>query len=463
MSAHDEPDDAELEKLLRIAEEEEARALRNELTAFLRSDACKREIEAVVREPLEKLVRGALRDPDFQTAIGAQLLASLQPEITKAAGKAANAALKDVTVHLTEEWQRAIRAQAEEALKKAFADAQKGALDAQKGALEKFPTLNPDLWEKVQKKTVEVIRTGVVTATGTLPTDWMNGITAAIRSAVNTEVEAARLTISALAAAVPGAAPPPPPPAGEPKEPAVDKPKESAVDKPKESAAEKPIAPKLGRSWKGWRMPVAPWVRAVLRFYVGGPLLLALIIFITIKGYQYIHRSKQPTAIAPSATATTTGGSPSSSTPSPPPKTAPSLLSDEYRAGVAEAEKNFPAAGKASAEEMACVEKAINKAWGGRGISFATLQADLSQCPTLKLPPPAASLHVAVLQRQLENARVERKERVPISVDAKTGDNTKGAFTDWKKKQPPSELKNLSDYVAAVVVLLHERDVHRQP
>jgi hypothetical protein len=125
----EDPDQA-VRELLQKYEKEEAGVLRAELIAFLKSPECRAELEKTVQKPLEAIVLNALTGAKFQEQMRDAVLASLKPELVKAAQAAATSALAGIKVSLPEEAQKRMRVDAETALRDAFANAQRDALAA---------------------------------------------------------------------------------------------------------------------------------------------------------------------------------------------------------------------------------------------------------------------------------------------------------------------------------------------
>jgi hypothetical protein len=125
----EDPDQA-VRELLQKYEKEEAAVLRAELIAFLKSPECRAELEKTVQKPLEAIVLGALTGAKFQEQMREAVIAALKPELVKAAQSAATSALGSIKVTMPEEAQKRMRIEAEEALRNAFANAQREALAA---------------------------------------------------------------------------------------------------------------------------------------------------------------------------------------------------------------------------------------------------------------------------------------------------------------------------------------------
>ncbi len=128
MSRGGEDPDSAVRELLQKYEKEEAAVLRAELVDFLKSPECRAELERTIQKPLEAIVLSALTSAKFQDQLRDAVIASLKPELVKAAQAAATNALKDVRVALPEDAQRRMRAEAEDALRNAFANAQRESL-----------------------------------------------------------------------------------------------------------------------------------------------------------------------------------------------------------------------------------------------------------------------------------------------------------------------------------------------
>lgn len=124
----DEDADQAVRDLLQKYETEEAAVLRAELIAFLKSAETRAELEAIIRKPLEAVVLSALTKPAFQEQLRDAVIASLKPELVKAAESAAASALSQIKVAIPADAQQRMRAEAEETLRNAFVNAQKDAL-----------------------------------------------------------------------------------------------------------------------------------------------------------------------------------------------------------------------------------------------------------------------------------------------------------------------------------------------
>lgn len=125
MSRGGEDPDLAVRELLQKYEKEEAAILRAELIDFLRSPECRAELEKTIQKPLETIVLNALTSAKFQDQLRDAVIASLKPELVRAAQSAASSALKDIRVAIPEDQQRRMRVDAEEALRAAFVNAQR--------------------------------------------------------------------------------------------------------------------------------------------------------------------------------------------------------------------------------------------------------------------------------------------------------------------------------------------------
>lgn len=140
MSPRDEDPDQAVRELLQKYEKEEASVLRQELIAFLQSPECRAELEKTIRKPIEKIVLDALTSEKFQQQLRDSVIASLKPELVKAAQTAAASALKDVRVTIPDEVQKRMRNDAEEGFRNAFANAPRAGENLRQVA----PRLGPD-------------------------------------------------------------------------------------------------------------------------------------------------------------------------------------------------------------------------------------------------------------------------------------------------------------------------------
>lgn len=128
MSRGDEEPEQAVRELLQTYEKQEAAVLKAELLDFLKSKECRDELERTIQKPLETIVLGALTNAKFQEQLRDAVIASLKPEILKAAQTAAAGALNSIKVTIPEEAQRRMRTETEETLRNAFATAQKESL-----------------------------------------------------------------------------------------------------------------------------------------------------------------------------------------------------------------------------------------------------------------------------------------------------------------------------------------------
>jgi hypothetical protein len=140
VSRGDEDPDQAVRELLQKYEKEEAAVLRAELIAFLQSPECRAELEKTIRKPLEKIVLDALTNDKFQQQLRDAVIASLKPELIKAAQSAASSALKDVRVSIPEDAQKRMRIEAEEAVRNMYTTAPRASDNLRQVA----PRLSPD-------------------------------------------------------------------------------------------------------------------------------------------------------------------------------------------------------------------------------------------------------------------------------------------------------------------------------
>jgi hypothetical protein len=128
VSRGDEEPEQAVRELLQTYEKQEAAVLKAELLEFLKSKECRDELEKTIQKPLETIVLSALTGAKFQEQLREAVIASLKPEIIKAAQTAAAGALNSIKVTIPEEAQKRMRTEAEETLRNAFATAQKESL-----------------------------------------------------------------------------------------------------------------------------------------------------------------------------------------------------------------------------------------------------------------------------------------------------------------------------------------------
>jgi len=95
--------DADLaaEDMLKRIEQEEARAMRDELLGLLQSDVCRNALDEMMRRPMETALGNALNGPAMQAKIRELIAAALKPEIKSAIETATAEALKPLTVMLS--------------------------------------------------------------------------------------------------------------------------------------------------------------------------------------------------------------------------------------------------------------------------------------------------------------------------------------------------------------------------
>ena len=117
MSGRDEPFDPEVEELLQTYERAEAKVLREELLAMLRSQEGRAAIEQTVQKPLEAIVQSALTSAKFQEQVRDAVMNALRPEIVRAAQSAAASAMKDIRITIPDDVQARMRRDAEEAMR----------------------------------------------------------------------------------------------------------------------------------------------------------------------------------------------------------------------------------------------------------------------------------------------------------------------------------------------------------
>ena len=143
MSRGSEDPDQAVRELLQKYEKEEAAVLRAELIAFLQSPACRDELAKTIQKPIEKIVLDALTSEKFQQQLRDSVIASLKPELVRAAQSAAASALKDVRVTIPEDTQKRMRLEAEESFRHAFT-APPRASEASANLRQVAPRLGPD-------------------------------------------------------------------------------------------------------------------------------------------------------------------------------------------------------------------------------------------------------------------------------------------------------------------------------
>lgn len=140
MSRSGEDPDQAVRELLQKYEKEEAAVLRAELIAFLQSPDCRDELAKTIQKPIEKIVLDALTNDKFQQQLRDAVIASLKPELIRAAQSAATSALKDVRVTIPEDAQKRMRVEAEESFRNAFTNAPRTSENLRQVA----PRLGPD-------------------------------------------------------------------------------------------------------------------------------------------------------------------------------------------------------------------------------------------------------------------------------------------------------------------------------
>jgi hypothetical protein len=408
----DEKDHAEIERLLRISEEEEARALRNELIQFLQSDAAKREIATLIREPLESLVKGALRDPRLLEEIQTQLIASLTPTIKAGTARAAAAALQEVgDIQINTTWQTQLRMQAEQTLKKAFQE-------AEEAALQKLPAMVEGVRKDVQKKVEEAVRAAIPAAINNLPADWAAPIETGVGRAMNAAVSG---TVQGI---------------------------DTHVE----------VKSQTARSRKKL------WSRIGLAAFV-----VAVIVF----GLWRAYRGTDDNVGSDSAIVELSDTS--TNTTAAPPPAPESPLVKEFEADLAE-NKRFtaklkpqPVLQELTRPQLTCIRDSLAAAdLEVEGVSVLTLSEYLHQCDALKAEPGDQEYFrlIGLLQMQFPRALSKCKDaNTTITVDGEKGGQTNTALADYIRCNTkvgqgvpagfPSEFKTLADYVTVSVILSH--------
>jgi hypothetical protein len=188
----EDPDQA-VRELLQKYEQEEAAVLRAELIAFLQSPECRDELAKTIRKPIEKIVLDALTNEKFQQQLRDSVIASLKPELVKAAQSAATSALKDVRVTIPEDAQKRMRVEAEEAVRNAFTNVPRASEPTAANLRQVAPRLGAD------RRIIAAIAFAVVIAGSvalwfglrgpedpTDPTDYVNE-TASVTSSLATD------------------------------------------------------------------------------------------------------------------------------------------------------------------------------------------------------------------------------------------------------------------------------------
>lgn len=144
MSRGDEDPDQAVRELLQKYEKEEAAVLRAELIAFLQSPECRDELAKTIRKPIEKIVLDAVTNEKFQQQLRDSVIASLKPELVRAAQSAAASALKDVRVTIPDDVQKRMRLEAEESFRNAFTSAPRSSESQSSNLRQVAPRLGPD-------------------------------------------------------------------------------------------------------------------------------------------------------------------------------------------------------------------------------------------------------------------------------------------------------------------------------
>lgn len=144
MSRSGEDPDQAVRELLQKYEKEEAAVLRAELIAFLQSPDCRDTLAKTIQKPLEKIVLDALTSEKFQQQLRDSVIASLKPELVRAAQSAAASALKDVRVTIPDDVQKRMRSEAEESFRNAFANVPRASEPPAANLRQVAPRLGPD-------------------------------------------------------------------------------------------------------------------------------------------------------------------------------------------------------------------------------------------------------------------------------------------------------------------------------
>lgn len=127
MFRNDEDADSRMESTVELSDKAEAEALREELLAYLKSQAAQKELETIVAEPLRKAVSAALLNQMLQQQLRDHIVKCLGPSLSSAAQEAVTAALRDQSLVVDDKNVAALRTRAEKAIREAFAKAQEDA------------------------------------------------------------------------------------------------------------------------------------------------------------------------------------------------------------------------------------------------------------------------------------------------------------------------------------------------
>jgi hypothetical protein len=441
VSSRDEEGRAGIVELLRISEEEEARALRDELIQFLRSDECRAEVAAVIQKPLESLVSQALTSAHFIESVREQLADALTPMMRQTAIDAAREAFRNLDITIPEDERKKIRKTATDHVQSTFNTA------LQSGVKDQLPALGEEVRKLVRTQTEAAVKSGTKDAAANLGTSWIDPISNAVAAAVQTAV---RQTLEARADGADArivVTPPAPP----------------AAVRSELSVATPPATP-AGDEVKTSRLRKVMADFRTIPGTVKGVLVLLVLFCVLLVVYQ-CARGSGPTivdgggTVVPSSTDTTASQATETTTSHLPPLTP---LYSKYRDVLNAQAANFPQAATLSAETFACIDRAIANATTGQTVLVPKLREHLGGCSELKAAPPRDSLVVAALQWQLATVLQECVAAdQSVAIDGRKGPGTTTAFREYIGcKNPadlPSELNTLADYAAVTLVILRER------
>ena len=452
----DEKGRSDIEELVRISEEEEAKALRAELSQFLRSGECRAEIAALIQVPIETIVSDALKSPDFVALVRQQLVANLERTIKDAATAAAKGALKDLNITIAADAREKIRAQADDTVRKAFAES------LQNFATDRLPELGENVRKNVQSETEEAVRTGVENAVANLEAGWTYPIANALDAAVRRQLDA---TVGGAQAQIVLTTPTPLPP--EPQE-GYGRPIGTAASTAKKPNLWKRLRglPEASESPKAPAPPTfpVPFAEIPRGIWIGLAVLAISLVFFPLIYRAAVNFSGDENK--PSVTATTASSSTATTPATSTVDHRQNPIWEEYNKALLAEKARLPHAALPSLDAGRCVQKAILDATKYGPIAAASLKTSLASCPGLSAGAPTSkkdvpSTIVAALQSQLAAARPPCRSAITVEgVDGLGGNRTTAALNAYmtcKKLILPDDLTTLADYVAASIAIIDER------
>jgi hypothetical protein len=402
--------------LLRISEKAEAEALRTELQALLASSAYQAEMQKIIREPVEKMVREALGAVQFQDQLKRKIIDELQPTILSAATQAVAGALEKVRVGVDEKMQQEMRTNAQNALRTAYADAQQAAFD-------KIETLTNETGKKVKDKVDKAIREGASESLKIFDKEWARPIAKIVQDTI------AAQAIHALDKA------------------AV----ENAVTDGRERRDSRPA--------NNSEIDVTgPFVRNVT-IGIAAAFALALLVWWTLRAPQQTDRYD------PSTTASSEGQSYVENTETTETVSEGRIpLYEDYSAVLSKIAADHKLS-TATGEQLRCAKKAIAGIGTTIPLDVASLQRALNECAVLKSSPSEASVIVAAVQAGLDEESRSGKcqDLKSIGVDgiASAGGHTEEALKAYVKctgpPGVPSKAQTLADYAAIGIYFTYLR------